>query len=128
MQNKARLYAKVLSDSLEKVSESEAQKRIRRFRNLLKKRGDLRLLSTILQEFHRIWKERKGKVAQAVSAKPLGATLENSLETKLRKQGFILESKVEESVGGGVALYLGNEYLVDNTIKGRLKRIWQKTF
>ncbi|MBI1984504.1 MAG: F0F1 ATP synthase subunit delta [Candidatus Wildermuthbacteria bacterium] len=123
MQNKARLYAAVLLSSLQKASGSELEKRAKRFRDLLKKRGDLKLAANILQEFKKLWRERKGKIAEVQSAKPLLRSQAAVFRKKLQKQGFIFENKVDESAIGGVAVLLGNEYFVDNTVKGKLRKI-----
>ena len=128
MQSKTRRYAEVLFEYMKDASEKEAAKRIQVFKELLKKRGDLKLLTTVLQEFQKLWRDRNGKIAEVVSAKPLSVHTEESFKKQLSKQGFLVEQKIDEKIGAGVAIYLGNEYLIDNTLKARLKRIWQKTF
>lgn len=124
--HRARQYATALFDSLKGASEKEAKELIKNVKPLLKKRGDLRLLPSFLQEFQKLWAQRDGPVARVVSARPLEGKTAESLRHALKKKGFVLKTEVDETVGGGIAVYLGNEHLVDNTIKGRMEKLWQR--
>lgn len=120
MQHKTRVYAKVLFDFLQKGKKEEFAQRIKRFKDLLKRRGDLKFASGVLQEFSKLWKERKGKIATVISAKLFSNTFKESFVKKLKKHGFVFEHMIDEKVIGGVAIFLGNEYMIDSTIQGRL--------
>ena len=122
MQSKARTYAAVMVQALNEVSEKEAAQKIKRLKNLLYKRGDFKQVSAILREFSKAWKERNGKIAMVVSAEPLAENTKNQIEQSLRKNGYVAEEKVDKEVIGGMALYLGNDYVIDSTIKGKLQR------
>jgi len=123
MQSKAKTYAQVMVESLDGLSEKETAKRVKNLKILLQKRGDFKQLSKILQEFSRAWKERKGKIAEVVTAEPLSSKVRESMEKSLKKKGYIMEERIDPSVIGGTALYLGRDYMIDGTVRGKLKRI-----
>lgn len=123
MQSKARIYAKVLHEVLKRVSLSEQKKRIRVFKEILKKRGDMKVSHGILQEFHRLQKEQKGKIGEVVSSRRLASSLKTLFASKLKSMQFVLQDRVDPAVIGGVAVFLGKEFLIDNTIRGRLRKL-----
>ena len=123
MQSKMRIYAKVLYEVLKGVSLSEQKKRIQVFKGILKKRGDMKISHGILQEFGRLEKEQKGKIGQVVSARALAPSVKTALASKLKSMKFVLQPRIESSVIGGVALFLGKEFLIDNTILARLRKL-----
>lgn len=123
MQSKAKTYAAVMVEALDGVSEKEAVKRAKSLKILLQKRGDFKQLSKILQEFSRAWRERRGSVAEVVSAEPLSSKAREDMEKSLKKKGYVMEERIDPSVIGGTALYLGRDYVIDGTIRGKLKRI-----
>ncbi|MBI2098735.1 MAG: F0F1 ATP synthase subunit delta [Candidatus Wildermuthbacteria bacterium] len=132
-QDKAKTYAKVLVETLEDASESEAKKKVQRFKLMLQKRGDAKYASEILREFAKAWKERKGPIATVVSAESLAPAVRKEMEQSLAKSAiggsasggkkYVVEEKVDKSVIGGIAVLLGNNFLIDGTIRGKLKRI-----
>ena len=124
MQSKARIYARAMAQVFERVSEKEAKKRAGVLKHLLYKRGDFKQASKILQEFARTWKERNGQTAIVVAAEPLSGKTEKHMEQVLAKKRYIMEEKVDPGVIGGVALYLGNSFLIDGTIRGKLKKLY----
>lgn len=121
--NKAKTYARLMVDALDGLSEKEAKQKIHIIKQLLHKRGDFKQVSRILQEFTRAWKERKGKVATVLSAEPLVDKMRKQFQEALSKKRYIMEERIDPSAIGGVALSLGNEFLIDGTIRGKLKRI-----
>lgn len=102
---------------------AEQKKRIRVFKEILKRRGDIKISHGILQEFHRIQKEQKGKVGEVVSATKLSASVKTMFASNLKSMKFVLEDRVDPSVLGGVAVFLDREFLIDNTILGRLRKL-----
>jgi len=123
MQGKNRIYARVLHEVLKGASLTEQKKRIHAFKNILKKRGDMKAIHGVLQEFHRLQEEQKGKVAEVVSARQLAPAVRAALASKLKSMKFALRDRIEPRVIGGVALFLGKEFLLDNTILARLKKL-----
>jgi F0F1-type ATP synthase delta subunit len=123
MQSKVRIYAKVLYEALKGVSSSEQEKRIQVFREILKKRGDMKMSHGILQEFGRLGKEQKGAIGEVVSARALAPSVKAALASKLRSMKFVLEDRIDSRLIGGVAVFLGKEFLIDNTILARLRKL-----
>ena len=123
MAKKTRLYAKALVESLEGVMEKEQREIAARFKHLLKKRGDLRHVSSVLQEFKKLWEERKGKIARVVAATELPSSLSSFMKSALKKKGYQVKEEQDKNLIGGAAVFLGNEYLFDNTVKGKLQKL-----
>ena len=122
-QGKAKTYAKAMVEAFDGLSEKEAKKKAQILKRMLYKRGDSKQISKILQEFARAWKERNGQVATVVAAEALSEKTRKQIEQSLSREKYIIEEKVDPGVIGGVALYLGNDYVIDGTIRGKLKRI-----
>src|SRR3989344_9197724 len=122
-QSKAKTYAKAMVAAFDGVSEKEAKKRAQILKRMLYKRGDSKQISKILQEFARAWKERNGQTATVVAAEALSEKTRKQIEQSLARKKYVMEEKVDPGVIGGVALYLGNDYVIDGTIRGKLKRI-----
>ncbi|HCM36781.1 MAG TPA: hypothetical protein DIS53_02545 [Candidatus Wildermuthbacteria bacterium] len=123
MQSKIRTYADVMVQLFDGLSETEAREKVKRLKLVLRKRGDAKRISEILREFARAWKQRKGPIARVVSAEPLLKETRMHMEQSLAKKNYVMEEKVDPAVIGGVALFLGNEYVVDGTARGKLQRI-----
>ena len=123
MQSKAKTYAHVMVESLDGLSEKEAAKRVKRLKALLQRRGDSKHISKILREFARAWKERRGQTGEAVSAEPLSKQTRERVEKALKQKGYVMEERVDPSVLGGIALFLGSSFLIDGTVRGKLKRL-----
>jgi len=123
MQGKVRIYARVLHEALKGVSLAEQKKRIHVFKEILKKRGDSKMSHGILQEFYRLQEEQKGRIGKVVSARQLSPGVKAALVSKLKSMKFVLQHSIDPSVIGGVALFLGKEFLVDNTIIARLRKL-----
>ncbi|MCH7828316.1 F0F1 ATP synthase subunit delta [Patescibacteria group bacterium] len=123
MTKKASIYAKVLVQSFKGAPEKEQKMIAARFKSLLKKRGDLRYVSSILQEFAKLWEERNGKIAHVLTAHELPVLYAHLIKSALKKQGYQVKTELNESLIGGTAIFLGQEYLFDNTVKGKLQKL-----
>lgn len=123
MAKKASLYAKVLVQSFNGASEKKQREIAVRFKSLLKKRGDLRRASLVLQEFLKLWEERNGKIARIVSSSELPSSIATQMKSVLKKSGYQVKEEQNENVIGGAAVFLGHEYLFDNTVKGKLQKL-----
>ena len=108
---------------LDGVSAKEAAKRVSILKRVLYKRGDSKHISKILQEFAKAWKERNGKVATVLTVEPLAGKTKKRFEQSLSKKRYIMEEKIDPAAIGGVALFLGSDYVIDGTIKGKLQRL-----
>ena len=123
MRAKSKLYAKALVKVLDGKSEKEQKLVAQRLKQLLKKRGNVRLISEILKEAEHL---QQGNPAQVVSAVKLSEKARSTLEKSLEEKGFSMQEKIDESVIGGTVIYLGKEYMIDGTIRGKLQKLWQK--
>jgi len=123
MAKKASLYAKVLVQSLESAPEQKQKEIVARFKGILKKRGDLRHVSAVLQEFAKLWEKRKGKIAHMVSATELPSSFVSLVRSVVKKKGYQVKEEHDENLIGGVAVFFGNEYLFDNTVRGKLQKL-----
>lgn len=125
MSQKARTYAAALRAVLADSSPELAPQIVSRFHRELKRRGDLRIAGSVLREFETLWAERNGTVATAITAEGLTEEGRRELERTLAERGYQLTEKRNPEVSGGVALFLGSDYLIDNTVKGRMGRMWR---
>ena len=123
MQSKVKIYADVMVRVFDGLSGAETREKVRRLKLVLRKRGDAKRISEILREFSRAWKQRKGPIARVVSTEALPKEVRMPMEQKLLKKNYVMEEEVDPAVIGGIALYLGNEYVIDGTVKGKLQRI-----
>lgn len=117
------MYAKALVQSLDGAPEKEQREIVVRFKSLLKKRGDLCHLSLVLQEFTKLWEERKGKIARVISATELPMSLAFEMKSILKKKGYQAREEQQKSLIGGVAVFFGNEYVIDNSVQGKLQKL-----
>lgn len=119
----ARTYASVLQEVLEKTPTAKWEEVAKRFVVLLKKTGRLGMASKIMHDFRKLWMERKGKKALVVSTHPLSEKTKKETEEILGKKGFLLQEQLDKGIIGGAILFLGQEYMIDNSIKGKLQKI-----
>lgn len=123
VQNKTKKISEALVSVFDGVGEEEAKDRAKRFKKLILKWGMTKETSEILKRFSRDWRERNGKIATVLSHEPLSSEAKQKIEESLKKNNYTFEEKIDKSVIGGVSLSLGNEYLIDGTIKGKLKKL-----
>ena len=110
-------------EALEEKTQKEAERIVKRLKQLLKRRGDLRLIYKVEKEFIKMEAEREGVSAEVVTASVLSDQTRREIEQNLEKKGFAIQERVEPDVIGGIAVFLGKEQLVDGTVRGRLNRI-----
>lgn len=120
MSRKTRRYASALLSVLKEASQKEQKERIIRFLQLLKKRGDFKIVGQVMREFSKIWQEKDGEIAKMYVAKDEHHEV---LERAIIKKGYTVEKEVEKRLLGGIAVFLGNHTMIDNSIKGRLERV-----
>lgn len=128
MPSKARIYGEILKEVLEKTPEQKRKALFQNFKNLLKKRGDLKLLARAVQEFKTAWENRKGKKGTVVFATHPSQKARKHIAKVLKRKGFVYEQIVDSALVGGAEIFLGNDYLIDNSIKGKLNDLHQQTW
>lgn len=124
LQNKVKTYAGVLVGALDGKTESEAALIVERFNTLLKKRGDLKIAGRILQAFKKLWAQKDGKVALVVGTQKLTDESKNKIKVSLEKKGFVVKGKSDQAILGGIAVFIGDDFLIDGTIRNKIKRLW----
>lgn len=117
MSNKVKAYVEAFNSSFEGVDRKEAEKRIVRFIELLKKHGDLKLASKIILGIQ-AQRELKNTV---VSASALPKKTKEKIEKLL---GGEIKESVNPNVIGGMALFLNNEFMIDGTVKRKITKIF----
>lgn len=121
--SKARTYAMALMASLKDGKDVEGK--AARFRQLLKKRGDTRLMGSILKEAARIAQLQEGKKARLVTSRKLSEARRKDVDELFSGLGWVLEEEVSPKVMGGAALFLEDSVLIDGTVNKRLAKIFQ---
>jgi F0F1-type ATP synthase delta subunit len=125
LQNKVKTYASVLVGVLDGKTEREAIPIIDRFNLLLKKRGDLKLAGRVLQAFKKLWAQKDGKVALVIGTQKLTDENKNKIKVSLENKGFVVNGKSDQRILGGIAIFVGEDFLIDWTIRNKIKRLWQ---
>lgn len=110
-------------EALEGKTQKEAEEIVKRLKQLLKRRGDLRLIYQVEKEFIKMEAEKEGVPAEVVTATILSDQARKEIEQSLEKKGFTMRERIEPDLIGGTAIFLGKEQLIDGTIRGRLNRI-----
>ena len=113
-----RRYASALADSLAKAkTRKEAAVMLDNFFSLIKRRGDTRFLRTVLIEGK--------KQAEMISAAPLSSASQKKTLSLLKHKGFGTPTwRVNPELLAGSLLFLGNEYLMDGTLREKLHRMF----
>lgn len=120
--NKSQSYVRLLLE-LSKDSSMKREEKARKFIQLLRRRGDTRLFSKILRDFGRKWQTFEGKTARIVSAKKLEESARDTAEKSLKKLGYQMQEEIDTDLKEGSAIFLGNDYLIDGSVNGKLKKI-----
>lgn len=121
-----RRYVKALAGSLAKAkTKKEAATMLSNFFALIKRRGDTKFLRAILVDVKSEYEARGGKRAEMVSAAPLSPAARKKALSILKPKGFgTVRVRVIPELLGGSALFLGNEYLMDGTLREKLYRMF----
>ncbi len=123
---KIRRYVKALVGSLVKArTRKEAAVMLSNFFLLVKRRGDTKFLYAILREAQYEYETKGGKMAEMVSAVPVSPAARKKALSILKPKGFgAVAVRVNPELLGGSALFLGNEYLMDGTLREKLYRMF----
>ena len=121
-----RRYASALADSLAKAkTKKEAAVMLDNFFSLIKRRGDTRFLRTVLIEVQKKYEVKGKKQAEMISAAPLSSASQKKTLSLLKHKGFGTPTwRVNPELLAGSLLFLGNEYLMDGTLREKLHRMF----
>lgn len=123
--NKVQTYTRAFVSALESVPEKKYPEHVARFLIILKKRGDMKLAGKIFQEFGKAWARRGKRALEVISAKQLLEREERVVELFSKEHNFLLTRRIVPEVKGGYALIVNDTTLVDGTIRGKLRKLWQ---
>ena len=121
-----RRYASALAGSLAKAkTRKEAAVMLDNFFSLIKRRGDTRFLRTVLIEVQKKYEVKGKKQAEMISAAPLSSASQKKTLSLLKHKGFGTPTwRVNPELLAGSLLFLGNEYLMDGTLREKLHRMF----
>lgn len=118
-------YAQALYEVSKGSSQAESEKIAKQFIALLTHYHDLSLLPKIIERYGRIRREIEKVVkVQATTAKKLTGKTRDEIEKKFAGR-IELEERVHPEVLGGIKLIINDEYLIDNTLQGRVERLYK---
>ena len=130
MKYTATQYAKTLYQVTEGKSEKEIEKNISGFLQLLMKNGDMNLKEAITKRFSEIYDAKNGIViAEVISKEKLSQNLTDKLsgfiKDKYGAKEVVIKNKLDESMGGGIIIKVGDE-LLDGSIRHQLAKLKNK--
>ena len=130
MKYTATQYAKTLYQVTEGKSEKEIKENISGFLQLLMKNGDMNLKNAITKRFGEIYDAKNGiVVAETLSKEKLSKSLTDELsgfiKGKYGAKEVVIKNKIDESMGGGIIIKVGDE-LLDGSIRNQLNKLKNK--
>ncbi|HHD92191.1 MAG TPA: hypothetical protein ENL06_01025 [Candidatus Portnoybacteria bacterium] len=117
---KSKQYAIALYQTVKNKNEQEIQKLLGNFFSIVKKNGDRFLLKQILNHFQQIAQKNgdlnhlKIITAQGYKDLPLSADWNE------------VKKEIQPNIIGGVIAIINHQYLIDNSIKGKINKIMFK--
>lgn len=106
------------------ASKENEKEQLKHFVMVLRKNGDTRMFEKILKEFERLEEQEEGKKITVVSSEPISENMKSNIRHVVGKG--TIEEKIEKGRGAGMSIFVGNEYVIDGTVKGKLRSIWQQ--
>lgn len=123
-----RYSPKVYAESLNKVLESHPGKKeemIKNFTRLLRKNGDVRLLSKILENLKRILVKKSGhRYVKIEFARELPESLVKKIIDKFNKKDWV-ETSLNPELVAGARITLDDEYELDNSLAKKLHKLFK---
>ena len=116
-------YAISLYDSTKDVDDTELNKRISNFVNILRKNNDLSLSGKIIEHYYKYRREQKNisKVEITSHDKLDSETIDNIIK-KFNKQVEV-EEKVDKTLLGGIIIKIDDNTLIDGSVKRKLENL-----
>jgi len=116
-------YAISLYESTIKIDKAQAERRIKKFVDILKKNNDLSLSNKIIEQYYRHYRNEKNiSKIEIVSHKKLNPETLNQIIQKFNKQ-IEVEEKIDKSLIGGIIIKIDNNLLLDGSVKRKLKNL-----
>lgn len=130
MKTTAKQFALSLYESAEGKTAGEVKIAVKKFVELLALKGRLSQGKKIIEEFGKIWNEKRGIVeAEAVSANELDNASVKLLENYILKlsgaKSAIVKERIDKSLLGGVVIRYGDK-VIDGSLKMALEELKEK--
>ncbi|MFZ2226044.1 MAG: ATP synthase F1 subunit delta [Candidatus Moraniibacteriota bacterium] len=122
-------YAKSLYEATAEKSHGEVDVLVSNFVKVLAKNGQMRLKNEILRKFETVSNMKNGIVVAEVSSREklsegMIENLTKFIKEKYQAEKVVIENKIDEKIGGGVIVKVGDE-VFDASVKGQLKKMQQ---
>ena len=122
-------YAKSLYEATAEKSHEEVDVLVSNFVKVLAKNGQMRLKNEILRKFETVSNMKNGIVVAEVSSREklsegMIEKLTVFIKEKYQAEKVVIENKIDEKIGGGVIVKVGDE-VFDASVKGQLKKMQQ---
>ncbi len=120
-------WAQVLYETVKGRSQEEIGEPLSNFVKALARQKQLGKIERILEKFSQIWNRENSAVdcevisAQKLEDKMIGK-IRNFVAEKYQVETVNVKNRIEESIGGGVKIQIGDEML-DESVSGRLGRL-----
>ncbi len=127
MQVTVKQYSQTLYEATKEKSQSEIDKIVVNFVNILAQEGQLKSQQLIVEKFKEIYnQENKIIQAQVITCEKLDFSLQQYLKKYLSKkykaQEVVINNKIDRNIQGGVILKIKDECL-DGSIKRQLEEL-----
>jgi len=126
----ANQYAIALREATRDKNHQEIDGAVSNLKKLLVKNNQTKILSKIIEKFNGVFNVEEGIIeAEVVSREKLGSDLSEKvrsfIKNKYTAKEVVLVNKVDDKVGGGIIIRVGDEVL-DASIEGKLRSLKSK--
>ena len=123
-------YARSLYELTAGKSQPEVDAVVANFLKVLQKNNQLKLADQIMERFSEIYNRENGMVEAEVATRykiqdTMTKQIEDFLKKKYRAKEVVLKNVVDEKIGGGVVIRVGDE-IIDGSIANQLKELKNK--
>ena len=129
----AKKYAGALYEALVgKESREEIDQVLKNFADLLIRKNDLSKLDLVIQEFFKLWNQRKGVVeSEVVSARELDEETLEILKSFIKdlsgKAQVNIDNRLDRNVLGGVVIKYQDK-IIDGSLRSRIEELRYKLY
>ena len=117
-------YAEALFEALKDKSEQDQVLVLKRFKHLIRKNGDLKLLNGILTRYEKIFLKKNGlKKVEVASASLLAEKTKKEIE-KVFNAKVLLTEKVDEKLLAGLTILVDDTIFIDASGLSRINKLF----
>jgi F-type H+-transporting ATPase subunit delta len=120
-------YSQTLFELTNGKSEQEVLAMVEKFAEVLKKDGQLKNAKKIMEKFSELYNTANGIVVAEITTRykiqdTRYKEVESFIKSKYKAEKVEISNIVDESIGGGIIIRVGDEVL-DGSIDGQLKKL-----